>query len=206
MSFYSRRIFPFLLDLTLGRKEIGVLREELLSGVKGRVLEVGIGSGLNLPHYPVGLRSLTAVDVNPGMRRKALKRMKASGLDVDYRILSGERLPFEDASFDSVVMTFTLCSLPDAEGALEEMRRVLRAGGRLYFLEHGLSEEPRVARWQRRLNPIQKMLGDGCHLDRDVLSLVKAAFHPLECRKFYFENVPKTHGYFYQGVAEKAAI
>ncbi len=204
MGLYSRHIFPFLVDLTLGRKEIAALRRELLANVQGRVLEIGIGSGLNLPCYPPSVKKLTAVDVNPGMAKKVAKRMKASGVEVDLKILSGERLPFEDGSFDSVVATFTLCSIPDVLSALKEMRRVVKTGGRLYFLEHGLSPEEGVARWQRRLNPLQKRLGDGCHLDRNIRALIGSApFAILECRDFYLEKAPKTHGYLSLGVGEK---
>lgn len=204
MGFYSRRIFPFLLDLTLGRKEIAALRRGLLAGIHGRVLEIGIGSGLNLPCYPPSIKQITAVDVNPGMGRRAAKRMKESGIEVDLKILNGERLPFDDASFEAVVVTFTLCSIPDVSRALKEMRRVLKPGGRLYFLEHGLSPEPGVARWQKRLNPLQKKLGDGCHLDRDIRALIGSApFEILECRNFYLDKAPRTHGYLSLGVAEK---
>lgn len=204
LSFYSRHIFPWLLDLTMDRKDIAGLRRELLAGVGGRVLEIGIGSGLNLPCYPSSVKGITAVDVNPAMGKRAARRMKESGVRVDLKILSGERLPFDEASFDSVVVTFTLCSIGDVTSALKEMRRVLKKGGRIYFLEHGLSPDTGVAKWQRRLNPLQRHVGDGCRLDRNIRNLIETApFTIIEASAAYLESLPKTHGYFYRGIAEK---
>jgi ubiquinone/menaquinone biosynthesis C-methylase UbiE len=204
VGFYSRHIFPFILDLTMDRKDIAARRRELLRDVGGRVLEIGIGSGLNLPCYPPSVKDITAVDINPAMGKRASKRMKASGVRVDLKILNGERLPFESGSFDSVVVTFTLCSIADVKAALKEMRRVLKKGGRLYFLEHGLCPEKKIARWQRRLNPIQKRIGDGCQLDRNIPALVtRTPFKMNHCRSYHLKGIPKTHGYFFQGVARK---
>lgn len=180
------------------------LRCELLADVKPPVLEIGIGSGLNIPCYPPSIRKISAVDINPGMKKKALRRMKAAGIAVDLKILNGERLPFDEDSFESVVVTFALCSIEDVSSALCEMRRVLKPSGRLYFLEHGLCPETGIARWQKRLNPLQKKIGDGCQLDRDIPALVSATELQIRnCRSFHCKGTPKTHGWFYLGVGEK---
>lgn len=204
MSFYSQAIFPRICDLFLSRPLIGKLRGELLAGACGDVLEIGFGTGLNLPHYPARVHKITTVDPNPGMHRLAQQRIRQTGLEVDQRLLRGERLPFRDHSFDCAVSTFTLCSIDDVERALGEIHRVLRPGGRFLFLEHGLSPELRVQKWQRRLNWLEMRLGDGCRLDRDIGTLVTAQpFSAVETDDFDLEGVPKTHGHLYRGVATK---
>jgi len=203
-SFYSRVVFPWAVDWAMARPHFSEARARALAGVSGEVLEIGFGTGLNLPHYPAGVSRVTAVDVNPGMSRRAQRRVEKSATEVDYRVLSGERLPMADESFDSVVSTWTLCSIADVRAALAEIRRVLRPGGRFFFLEHGLADDPGVQRWQRRLNPIQKVIGDGCHLDRDVRALVEGAgLRLVEMENFYMERDPRTHGYMYRGVAAR---
>jgi len=180
------------------------LRSELLADVGGEVLEIGFGTGLNLPHYPQHVRRITTVDPNPGMNTLALNRITGGGIAVDGRVLSGEASPFEVGSFDCVVSTWTLCSIPDAGRALGEIYRVLRPGGRFVFLEHGLSEDSKVQRWQRRLNPIQRILGDGCRLDLDVHALVGSRpYADLQVERFEMERVPRTHGTMYRGRAVK---
>jgi ubiquinone/menaquinone biosynthesis C-methylase UbiE len=177
-------------------------RQKLLADVRGDVLEIGFGTGLNLPYYPPHIHHLTAVDINPGMPALAQKRLRTSPITVDYRILNGEVLPMRDHTFDSVVSTWTLCSIANVTQALQEIRRVLKPEGRFLFIEHGLSDAPRVQRWQHRLNPLQKLLADGCHLDRNMRALIEAQqFHFLALRQFYLDNTPKTHGYTYQGLA-----
>ena len=204
MGFYSAVIFPRLCDFLLGRPFVADQRRALLAGAFGDVLEIGFGTGLNLPHYPARVRKLTAVDPNAGMHRLARKRVRRCKIEVDVRVQSGERLPFEDGRFDCAVSTFTLCSIPDAGQALCEVYRVLRPGGRLLLLEHGLSPEPGVQRWQRRLNWLETRLGDGCHLDRNVRELVAAQpFSSVAIEEFYLEQMPRTHGYIYRGHAVK---
>ncbi len=204
MGLYSRVVFPRLCDWVMSDPRMARLRHELLAEVGGEVLEVGFGTGLNLPHYPEHVRRITTVDPNPGMNRLAHRRIATSGITVDQRVLSGEALPFEDGSFDCVVSTWTLCSIPDAGRAVDEVHRVLRTGGRFLFLEHGLSEDPKVERWQRRLNPIQRVLGDGCRLDLDVSALVSSRpFAGLHVERFEMERVPRTHGTMYRGRATK---
>jgi len=202
VGFYSRVIFPRLCDVILNQPAIAKLRRELLAHAGGSILEIGFGTGLNLPCYPPAVRGITAVDPNPGMHRLASRRIHQTGIDVDHRQLRSEQLPFEAASFDCVVSTFTLCSIDDVDQALREVRRVLKPGGRFLFLEHGLSPDPGVQRWQRRLNWLEGLLADGCRLDRNVRELVRS-FAPEHVDEFYLERTPRTHGYLYRGIVRR---
>ncbi len=204
MGFYSRFVFPRLCDALLGLPGLAEHRRRALLGVRGEILEVGFGTGLNLPHYPEGVRRITAVDPSPGMGRRALRRIAASGIAVDHRRMGGEDLPFPAATFDSVVTTWTLCSIPEVEKALAEIYRVLRPGGRFFFLEHGRSDDPSVRRWQRRINPIEGALGDGCRLDVDIEGVVRGQpFARVEVDRFQLRPLPRTHGTMYRGVATR---
>jgi ubiquinone/menaquinone biosynthesis C-methylase UbiE len=201
---YSQVIFPHLCDFLLGRPFVARYRRELLAHAGGDVLEIGFGTGLNLPHYPEGVRTITAVDPNAGMHRLARRRVRRSGIEVHQRVQGGERLPFGDNAFECVVSTFTLCSIEGVTQALGEVYRVLRPGGRFLFLEHGLSPEPNVRKWQRRLNGLQRRLADGCRLDRDIRALIAAQpFASVRVDEFYLEKVPRTHGYLYRGLATR---
>ena len=204
MGFYSRVIFPRLCDCLMGLTALSELRKGVLAEVGGDILEVGFGTGLNLAHYPEHVRRITTVDPNPGMNKRASKRIAASGIKVDQRRLGGESMPFDDGTFDCVVSTWTMCSIPEVDRALGEVYRVLRPGGRLVFLEHGLSEDPGVRAWQRRLNPIEGLLGDGCRLDLDVEAIVRVQpFGLVEVVRFEMETLPRTHGTMYRGTATK---
>ena len=204
MRFFSEVIAPRLCDLLLNKSLLVRHRRGLLAQACGDVLEIGFGTGLNLPYYPERVHKLMAVDPNPGMHRLAQKRVKQTGIEVDQHVLGGERLPFEDNRFDCAVSTFTLCSIEDVAQALREVYRVLKPGGKFLFLEHGLSPEPRVQKWQRRLDWLQVRLANGCHLDRDMKALVAARpFAPVEVEEFYLERTPRTHGYLYRGVGTK---
>ncbi len=172
MGFYSQVILPLLCDFGLDRPFVARCRRELLAQAGGNVLEVGFGTGLNLPYYPPHVRKVTAVDPNSGMYRRSRRRVKRAGIEVDQRMLGGEQLPFEDGTFDCVVSTFTLCSIEDVAQAVREVYRVLQRGGKFLFLEHGLSPEPGVRKWQHRLNWLQMRVAGGCHLDRDMRALV----------------------------------
>ena len=163
------------------------------------VLEIGFGTGLNLPFYPEDVEEVHAVDVNPEMAPKALERIEKVWFPVQHHVISGEALPMENDSFDFVVSTFTLCSIAEVEKAIGEIWRVLRPGGRFCFLEHILSSDPSVASWQKRLNPIQQVLGDGCHLNRPMEQIVRS--QPFEVRPiqtFYLVGVPRVIGCLYQ--------
>jgi len=204
VGFFSEAIFPRLCDLLMDRPLVAKQRQRLLATAFGDVLEVGFGTGLNLPHYPAQVRRITTVDPNAGMHRLAQRRVRRSKVEVDQRVLSGERLPFEGDRFDCAVSTFSLCSIEGVGQALSEVYRVLKPGGKFLFLEHGLSPEPNVQKWQRRLNWLEMRLADGCHLDRNMKELVAAQpFSSVEIKEFYLERTPKTHGYLYRGVATK---
>jgi len=204
MGFYSRIVFPRLCDWMMSDARLSELRHTLLADVGGEILEIGFGTGLNLAHYPATVQRIATVDPNPGMDRLARPRVAGSGIAVDQRSRRGEELPFADGTFDWVVSTWTLCSIPDARRALGEIYRVLRPGGRFLFLEHGLSDRPRVQRWQRRLNPIQRIVGDGCRLDLDVESTVRSRpFQNVAVERFEMERMPRTHGTMYRGVATR---
>ena len=188
----------------MGGPDVAPYRRAALADVRGEVLEIGFGTGLNLPHYPAGVRKLTTVDVSPGMSRLARKRIAASPIAVDHHVLNGERLPFAGDTFDSVASTFTLCSIGDVGQALREIRRVLKPAGRFHFVEHGLSDDPQVQAWQRRLTPLQKIVLGGCHLDRDIQALIEGAgFTFLRLDRSHMDNFPKVSGYLYHGVATK---
>jgi ubiquinone/menaquinone biosynthesis C-methylase UbiE len=204
MGFYSQRILPYLLDWSLSDPTMAQYRREVLANVTGEVLEIGFGTGLNLSYYPESIDKLVAIDANPGVHNLARKRIQKSHITVDNRVLNGENLPMADNTFDSVVSTWTLCSIAKVEQALQEIYRVLKPGGKFFFVEHGLSNEPQVQVWQNRLNPIQKVIGDGCHLNRNIRQLIEKRFDTVTLKEFYAEKTPKFVGYLYQGVATKA--
>jgi ubiquinone/menaquinone biosynthesis C-methylase UbiE len=204
MGLYSNWIFPLLCDLTLDQPFVAKHRHELLAGVGGDILEIGFGTGLNLPHYPEHVRQIKAIDPNPGMGRRARRRIEHSGIEVDKRLLGGEQLPFEAETFDFAVSTFTLCSVAHVGQALAEIHRVLKPAGSFLFLEHGLCPEPAVRKWQQRLNWVQRWVAGNCHLDRNIRALVaEQPFRSVETDEFYLERTPKTHGYIYRGRAMK---
>ena len=206
MGFYDRHVLPLVLDRVMRRPTLAEQRRALLSQVEGEVLEIGFGSGMNLPYYPPHVRRLTAVEPSAGMLKKARRRLDQTAIEVNALGLdAAQRLPLADGSFDSVVSTWTLCTIPDVAAALREAHRVLKPGGRFFFIEHGLSPDPRVARWQKRLSFLTQKLGGGCHLERDIAAIVWAS--PLEverCETFYLPGEPRLGGYTYRGLARKA--
>jgi SAM-dependent methyltransferase len=205
MGFYSRLIFPRLCDWVMSDPRMARLRQEVLAGVGGEVLEIGFGTGLNLEHYPERVRRIATVDPAEEMSRLARKRTERCRIELDRRIRSAEELPFGTGTFDFVVSTWTLCSIPEVGQAVAEVYRVLKPGGRFIFLEHGLSDDPRIQRWQRRLNPIQRRLAGGCRLDLDVEAIVRGQpFESLSLDRFQMERTPKTHGTMYRGVGVKS--
>lgn len=201
MSFYGERIVPRVIDKVLGTKGVDRLRRELVTDLSGVVLEIGFGSGLNLPFLPAGVTKVLAVDPSTVARRLAEPRIRARGVPVETIGLDGARLDLPDASVDHVLSTMTLCTIPDVESALREVRRVLRPGGTFVFLEHGLSPDPRIGRRQRRFTPIQKRLAAGCHLDRDIAALVTRAGFTIEGLNARYERGPKAFSWFTSGVA-----
>lgn len=202
MGLYSTHIFPHILDRLMSLEGMMQARHRLLSQVQGQVLEVGFGTGLNLLAYPDAGMELVTVDVNPGVHKKAEARLAKSPLKVTHYQISGERLPMDDNTFDAVVSTWTLCSIPDVASALRQLHRVLKPGGKFHFVEHGLNPDPSIAKWQHRLTPLQKVVGDGCHLDRDIRSLIEAAGFRFErYENFHVEQLPRLGSYMYFGVA-----
>ncbi len=177
MGLYADRIFPFFADKELNSPRLGEHRAAVLRDVAGEVLEIGFGSGANLPYYPAEVRRLTAIEPAGGMTRRAAGRIAAWPGALALQHLAGERLPFADAHFDSVVITLTLCSVDDPEAVLGETQRVLRPGGTVHFLEHVASSDPKVRAWQDRLNGVSRVIGCGCNLNRDTAgALLEAGF------------------------------
>lgn len=200
MSLYSRFVLPRLIHLAMRQKMLRERRAALVPQASGTVLEVGIGSGLNLPYYSERVQRVCGVDPSAELLALARRNARGARFAVELAQESAERLPFADASFDSAVMTWTLCSIADPAAALREIRRALKQGGRLFFVEHGASHEPRVAAWQRRLTPLWRPLAGGCHLDRRMDALVGAAFAHVELDAFYLEG-PRILTYMYEGWA-----
>jgi len=204
-GFYERRIFPWLNDRLNADPALQQIRADAVRDARGRVLEIGFGSGLNLPHYPPSVQSVVAVEPNGGMHARARPRIAASRVPVEVIAGVAERLPLADGGFDTAVSTLTLCTVGEPARALAELWRVLRPQGRLLLMEHGLSEDDAVARWQRRLNGLQRFVACGCHLDRPIAELVQAhGFRFESIRKFYAPGMPRTHGWVTVGAALKA--
>ena len=203
MGFYSQNILPYLLDWSLSDPNLALHRREILADVKGKVLEIGFGTGLNLPYYPKHIKTVVTVDANPKMNKLAQKRIQSSEITVDCKILNGESLPMENNTFDSVVSAFTLCSIANVEQALTEVYRVMKPGGKFFFLEHGLSNEPNIQVWQNRLTPIEKVIAGGCHLNRNIKKIVENQFDTVSLEELYVDNLPKIGAYLYKGIATK---
>lgn len=202
MGWYGRVVFPRLLELAMSDPTYESYRRQLLTQVRGSILEIGFGTGLNLPCYPDFVSEITAIDVNPGMSPLAQRRIQTSGIRVNLHILDAQHLPFGPQSFDTVVSTWTLCSIAKLSSALQEIHRVLKPDGCFLFLEHGLHPSPQIQMWQQRLDPIQKVLGDGCQLSRPMDRLIEAeGFEISQLETFAAIKTPSFLGYFYQGRA-----
>ena len=203
MGFYERQVLPRMLDLGMGGAAFRRERAKCLAGVQGRVLEVGFGSGHNLPFYPAGVEKVVGVDPSGQSAKLASKRIAQAPFPVEFVALPGERIDAPDASVDAVVTTFSLCTIPEPSAALAQMLRVLRPGGQLYFLEHGLADDEGVVRWQNRLNGIQSALFGGCNLNRPIDRLVQDAGFVLEQIERYYGPGPRPLTYLYRGVARR---
>lgn len=205
MSFYGRYVLPFLTDLSLRSKVLGAERARWVPLSSGAVLEIGAGSGLNFAHYGPDVRRLYALDPSAELRRMAGPRARLARAPIQFLAASGEAIPLPDGSIDTVVTTWTLCTIADPGRALTEMRRVLRRDGRLIFVEHGLAPDPRVARWQHRLTPAWRRIAGGCHLNRPIDALLEAAGLDVPGMERGYVRGPRVSAYLYRGVARLGA-
>jgi ubiquinone/menaquinone biosynthesis C-methylase UbiE len=202
MGFYDDRVLPHIINVVMNTKQTRRIRERVCSGLNGEVLEIGFGTGHNLPYLPVGVTRLLAVEPSGRSVELARARIDATPIEVEVIGLDGQRLPVDDASVDSVLCTWSLCTIPDAVAAVREARRVLRPGGQFHFIEHGAAPDGGVRRWQDRLNPVQNRIAGGCNLNRDIAGIVEAGgmrIKQLDC--YYSPGEPKAFGSMYEGVA-----
>ena len=205
MGFYENKIFPWLLDVSKP-KEMEEQRQLVLRGVRGEILEIGIGTGANIPYYPENVKSLTAVEPSDAMQPRAKKRASASGRTVEWHQGWGEQLPFDEGRFDTVVIVDVLCTVDNVDAVLSEAYRVLKPGGRFHFLEHGIAREDKIRKWQFRLNSLNKVTACGCELTRDIEKHIRNSSFLIEelvyVAPFSGTNALYTH---IRGVARKPA-
>jgi len=205
MGFYQDRILPRLMNLAMRNHRLLPYRERVIAGADGRVLEIGIGSGLNLPFYPPSVREVLGLDPAPQLIAMARRAGKETALSVSFLLGSAEAIPLGDATVDTVVTTWTLCSIPDAVPALHEIRRVLKPGGQLLFVEHGQAPEAGVRKWQDRLTPVWKRIAGGCHLNRPIRTLIESnGFAIMQLEVGYMKG-PRPMTFLYEGRAKPAS-
>jgi SAM-dependent methyltransferase len=204
MGVYGEQILPRLQDKVMGRKPTRAVRSRVCAGLSGEVVEIGFGTGLNTPYYPSDVTRVLAVEPSSICMHIAVPRIERSAVPVEQAGLTGERLDLASDRVDAVLSMWTLCTIPNVSAALGEMRRVLRSGGSLHFVEHGLAPDPKVESWQRRLEPLNKRLAGGCHLTRLIPDLIEqAGFVIEELDTYYFSGEPKSFGYTFEGRAVK---
>jgi SAM-dependent methyltransferase len=202
MGLYDDRVLPRILNRACGSTTLEPLRRRVCQGLAGHVIEIGFGSGHNVPFYPAAISSVTAVEPSNLSWRLADQRLGATTVPVIRSGLDGQSLPFDDDCYDAALSTWTLCTIPDAAAALSELRRVLKPGGTLRFLEHGLAPDERIRRWQRRLDPLQQRIAGGCHLTRPIVELLEAAgFTVKNVDVFYEAGTTKVSGAASLGIA-----
>ncbi len=201
MNLYERWILPPILDLIMRQKHLTKYRRAVVAAARGRVLEIGVGSGLNFPLYGKQVELVYGIDPSPRLLAIARRRAAASGVPVELLLGSATAIPLADNAVDTVVMTWTLCSIPDPLAALREMRRVLKPNGNLCFVEHGLSPEPGIERWQHRITPAWRRVAGGCHLDRKIDELIRRAGFNLTNLQVEYAPGLRTMSYMYEGCA-----
>lgn len=204
MGFYREQVVPRLVALTCGSSALSGLRAATTAGLSGRVVEIGFGSGFNVPLYPVDVERVMAVEPSATAFRLAAKRIDASSVPVERVGLDGQSLPLEDSSCDGALCTFTLCTVPDPVTALAEVRRVLKPGARFHFLEHGLAPDANVVAFQRRMEPFQRRIADGCHLTRDPLALARSAGFIVDDADQRYWRGPKAWAYLTRAATVRA--
>lgn len=207
-NLYDRFVLPRVISCACGQKSIGKRRQELLPLAQGHVFELGCGGGINQAYYPdSGIVSFAGIDPHEGLLDRAIAQARARGWDADIRRGYGEAIPFADSAFDTAVCTYTLCSVEDPARVLSELRRILRPGGSLLFLEHGRSPDASVAKWQERIEPFWKPLAGGCHLTRPIGSSLRAAgFDVAPIGQAYLPGTPRIMGWMEWGVAHKTGF
>jgi len=202
MGLYGKRVLPRIINIACGTKTVEPLRRRVCAGLAGDVVEIGFGSGLNVPFYPAAVTRVAAVEPSDVGWKLATKRLAATKVPVQRSGLDGEVLPFPDDSFDAALSTWTLCTIPDVAAALSEIRRVIKPGGKLHFLEHGQAPDEQVRRWQRRLDPLQQRIAGGCHFTRPIVELLTTAGFTIdEVDVFYEKGAPKFAGADSLGIA-----
>jgi len=205
IKFYENHILPTAIEYACGNESITNERMRLIPLAEGQVLEIGMGSGLNLPYYiPGKIRQFWGLEPSQAMLKKAAARISLVQFDIRLLDLPGEAIPLDDESVDMVVMTYALCTIPDGQAALQQIRRVLKTGGKLLFAEHGLAPDSNTAKWQNRINPFWKRVGGGCNLNRPIdKMIIEAGFEIIQLEKYYLDSVPRIAGFHYRGIAVK---
>ncbi len=204
MGIYQDKILPRLQDKAMGRKQLGVVRSRVCAGLSGEVVEIGFGTGLNTRYYPRQVTRVSAIEPSAVCMHIAEPRIARTSVAVESAGLTGERLDLDSEAYDAVLSTWTLCTIPNLSAALGEIQRVLRPGGSLHFVEHGHAPDPKVERWQRRIEPMNKRLAGGCHLTRRIPDLIdQAGFVIEQLDTYYIDGEPKPFGYTFEGRAVK---
>ena len=203
MSFYEKKILPKVLDLLCGSSPINYQRKKIVPKVSGNVLEIGIGSGLNLPHYNVSnISNITALDPAEELTDIAKKRISELDLDIDVINCGAEEIPLESKSFDSILVTYTLCSIENLDDSMREIRRVMKDDGNLFFCEHGIAPDLKTKNWQNRINPIWKRLMGGCNINRDIPEIISnSKLEIVNLETMFLPSTPKIAGFNYWGTA-----
>ena len=205
MGFYTDVIIPIFYDTSMDSSKINEGRKSILNKItEEEILEIGFGTGINVKFYPENVKKIIGIDINRGMLKQFNKKKLNSKIEIQSLHQDGEKLPFPDDSISGVSSTYTLCTIRNIDTALSEIYRVMKPGGKYYFLEHGLADKPNIQKWQHRLNPIQKIWAGGCNLNRDIRSLItNAGFEITELNNYYMQRDPKIVGYMYEGIATK---